>query len=134
MKAMFAETWQIKAAKKAQEASKPYIEALLRAQESVKLYNSQGFAMASKSRKLWAESQKDADAANKLPRATTEETNIAKSAILDAREKAKEAQRLALEARQSFATAAKVRKTIPQFQYSAQQAAAAAVAAMNGPR
>merc|ERR1719502_470356 len=37
--ARFVETWQSKAMKKAQKASQPYIEAMLRAQESVKLYN-----------------------------------------------------------------------------------------------
>jgi len=131
---MFKPTWQSKAIKKAQEASKPYIESMLRAQESVKLYNEKGFAMANSASALWKEAQADAAAANKLPRSTIAEANMAQSDMLDARNKAKEAQQMAMESRQYFATAADVRKGIPQFQYSAQKAAAQAVAAMNGPR
>jgi len=132
--ARFKPTWQSKAIKKAQEASKPYIEGLLRAQESVKLYNEKGFAMASSASNLWKAAQADAAAANALPRSTIAEANVAQSDMLDARNKAKEAQQMALEARQYFATAASVRKGIPVFQYNAQKAAAQAVAAMNSPR
>jgi len=63
MKAMFAPTWQSRAAKKAQKASEPYLEGMLRAQDSVKIYNSKGFEMASQSRKLWAQAMRDAAAA-----------------------------------------------------------------------
>jgi len=132
--AMYKPTWQSKAIKKAQKASAPYIEAMLRAQESVKLYNQKGYAMAGSASSLWKEAQADADKANKLPRKSIADNNLAQSDMLDAREKAKEAQTMALESRQYFATAADVRKGIPQFQYSAQKAAAAAVAAMNSPR
>lgn len=132
--ARFAPTWQTKAIAKAQKASKPYIEGLLRAQESVKLYNEKGFAMASAASGLWKEAQAEGDAANKLPRSTIAETNNAQAAMLDAREKAKEAQQMAMQSRGFFATAATVRKGIPVYQYNAQKAAAEAVAGMNGPR
>jgi len=69
-----------------------------------------------------------------LPRATIAEMNQAQSDMMDAREKAKEAQTMAVEAKQYFATAASVRKGIPVYQYNAQKAAAQAVAGMNGPR
>lgn len=132
--AMYKPTWQSKAIAKAQKASQPYIEAMLAAQASVKLYNQKGFATANSASAKWKEAQAEADAANKLPRGSIAENNLAQSDMLDAREKAKEAQTMALESRQFFATAAEVRKGIPQFQYSAQKAAAAAVAAMNMPR
>lgn len=132
--AMYKPTWQSKAIAKAQKASQPYIEAMLAAQASVKLYNQKGYAMANSASSLWNEAQGDAAKANALPKATTADMNMANSDMLDAREKAKEAQNMAMEARQYFATAAEVRKGIPQFQYSAQKAAAAAVAAMNSPR
>jgi len=132
--AMYKPTWQSKAIKKAQEASQPYIEAMLRAQDSVKLYNQKGYGMASSASKLWSEAQVDAAKANKLPRGSIAENNMAQSEMLDAREKAKEAQTMAMESRQYFSTAAEVRKGVPSFQYSAQKAAAQAVAAMNGPR
>lgn len=134
LKAMYAPTWQSKAMAKAQKASAPYIEAMLRAQESVKLYNQKGYATADSASALWKEAQADGDKANKLPRGSIAENNLAQSDMLDAREKAKQAQSMAMESRQYFATAAEVRKGIPQFQYSAQKAAAAAVAAMNMPR
>jgi len=128
--AMYVPTWQSKAIKKAQKASQPYIEAMLRAQESVKLYNQKGFATGSAASAKWKEAQAEADAANKLPRGSIAQNNLAQSDMLDARDKAKEAQTMSLEAKQYFATAAQVRKGIPQFQYSAQKAAAAAVTAL----
>lgn len=132
--ARFVETWQTKAMKKAQKASQPYIEAMLRAQESVKLYNAKGVEAANAASAMWKEAQAEGDAANKLPRRTIAEDNLAKSDMLDAREKAKQAQTMAMDSRQYFATAAEVRKGIPQFQYSAQKAAAQAVAALEAAR
>lgn len=131
---LFAPTWHSKAIKKAQKASKPYIEGLMRAQESVKIYNEKGFAMANAASALWKESKNEGDAANKLPRDTMAQSNVAQAAIMDAREKAKEAQNMAMQSRQFFATAAETRKGIPQYQYNAQKAAAEAVAGMNKPR
>jgi len=128
--ARIAPTWQSRALKAAQKASKPYIEGLLRAQDSVKLYNGKGFATAQAASSLWKTSQFEADKANKLPRNTIAQQNLAQSDMLDAREKAKEAQTMALESRQFFATAAEVRKGIPQYQYNAQKAAAQAVATL----
>jgi len=131
--ARFKETWQTKAIKKAQEASAPYISGMLRSEESVKLYNGKGFATASAAAALWKESQVEAANANKLPRTNTAQMNTAQANMLDAREKAKQAQGMTLEARQYFATAAEVRKGIPVYQYNAQKAAALAVSAMGGP-
>lgn len=128
--ARIAPTWQSRALKAAQKASKPYIEGLLRAQDSVKLYNGKGFATAQAASSLWKTSQFEADKANKLPRNTIAQQNLAQSDMLDAREKAKEAQSMALESRQFFATAAEVRKGIPQYQFNAQKAAAQAVATL----
>jgi len=128
--ARIAPTWQSRALKAAQKASKPYIDGLLRAQDSVKLYNGKGFATAQAASALWKTSQFEADKANKLPRNTIAQNNLAQSDMLDAREKAKEAQNMALESRQFFATAAEVRKGIPQYQYNAQKAAALAVSTM----
>jgi len=128
--ARFAPTWQSRAVKAAQKASKPYIEGLLRAQASVKLYNDKGFSTANSASQLWKQAQFESDNANKLPRNTIAQNNVAQSDMLDAREKAKEAQTMALESRQFFATAAEVRKGIPQYQYNAQKAAAQAVATM----
>lgn len=123
-------TWQTVAVKKAQKASKPYIEGLLRNQESVKLYTEKGFALAKSATALWKEAQADAAKANALPRGTIAQANEANSAMLDARDKAKQAQTMALESRQFFATAAETRKGIPVYQYNAQKAAAQAVAMM----
>jgi len=134
LKAMYKPTWQSKAIAKAQKASQPYIEAMLAAQGSNKLYTQKGFETAQAASAKWKEAQAEAATANKLPRGSIAENNLAQSDMLDAREKAKEAQTMALESRSYFATAAEVRKGIPQFQYSAQKAAAAAVAAMNMPR
>lgn len=128
LKDRFAPTFQTKAAAAAQKASQPYIEGMLRAQESVKLYNTKGFEMAAQARSLWAEAQEEAKAANKLPRKTIKESNAAQAAILDAREKAKNAQKMAAESKQYFATAMNVRKGIPAYQYNAQKAASQAVA------
>jgi hypothetical protein len=134
LKARFAPTWASKVAKKAQKAAQPYIEAMLRAQESVKMFNTKGFDTAQKARALWAASQNAAAAANKMPRKTMRETNAAKSAMYDARETGKQAQDMGKEAQQYFKTAGEVRKTIPQFQYSAQKAANAAAVAMGAAR
>jgi hypothetical protein len=132
--ARFVPTWQSKALKEAQKASKPYIEGMLRAQESVKLYNEKGFATANGASALWKQAQLEGDQANKLPRKTIAQNNLAQSDMLDAREKAKEAQQMAMEARQYFATAADVRKGIPVYQFNAQKAAAQAVAAFEAKR
>lgn len=129
-----APTWLSKAAAKAQKASAPYIEGMLRAQESVKTYNNKGFETATQARSLWAEAQKDAKEADKMPRRTMREDNAARSAIYEAREKAKRAQQMGMEAKHYFATAAEVRKGIPVYVYNAQKAANAATMAMGAPR
>lgn len=134
LKDRFAPTFQTKAAAAAQKASQPYIEGMLRAQESVKLYNTKGFDMASQARALWDEAQADAKSANELPRRTIRDQNKAQAAILDAREKAKNAQHMAVESKQYFATATNIRKGIPAFQYNAQKAAAQAVAELEQQR
>jgi len=131
--ARFKPTWQSKAMEKAQEASAPYISGMLRAQESVKLYNGKGFATANAASALWKESQLEAANTNRLPRNNVAEMNTAQANMLDAREKAKQAQGMTMEAKQYFATAAEVRKTVPVYQYNAQKAAAQAVSAMGGP-
>jgi len=124
-----AGTWRSRAIEKAQQASKPYVEGMLRAQESAKLYNEKGFALANEATALSEQWQTEAAEANKLPRSSAAQTNIAQAAMLDAREKAVQAQSLASQSKQYFATAAEVSKSIPQYQYSAQKAAAMAVAA-----
>jgi hypothetical protein len=126
--ARFKPTWQQKALKEAQQASKPYIEGMLHAQESVKMYNEKGFQTASEASQLWNEAQRDGAQADKLPRSTMQEENVAQSDIIDARNKGRRSQEMTVEARQYFTTAANVRKTIPYYQYQAQKAAAEAVA------
>lgn len=132
--ARFAPTWQSRAIEEKQKAAKPYVEGVRHAQESARLYNEKGVAMAKAASQFWNEAQSEGDVANKMPRTTIAQSSAAQATMLDAREKAKEAQSMALQSRQYFATAADVQRSIPAYQYNAQKAAAQAVAKMSSAR